>query len=121
MLPFIEVISTDACLTGCGGTGFGYYFHLEFPAEIGAKYRNNISGLELLAIIIAVKVWVQKSKNRFVVSCDNKAAVFAINAGRIRDPNILACLRELWYYAAVYQFDVRAIHVPGVNNTIPDY
>ena len=79
-------------------------------------------GLELLAIIIAVKVWVQKLKNRrFVVSCDNEAAVFAITTGRIRDPNILACLRELWYYAAVYQYDVRVIHVPGVNNTIPDY
>ncbi len=33
---------------------------------------------------------------------------------------MLGCLRELTYLAAVYEFEIHARHIEGVNNRLPD-
>ncbi len=33
---------------------------------------------------------------------------------------MLQCLRELTYLAAVHEFKIRARHIEGVNNRLPD-
>ena len=82
----------------------------------------NIACLELLTVGAAVKLWVKHLHNkRVVIYCDNEASVHAINHGRVKDKYLLACLRELWFFAAKFHFDLKAIHIPGVENRIPDY
>jgi hypothetical protein len=114
-------IATDACLLGCGGVCDKGFFHAGFP-EFIAKLELHISELELLAIIVAVKIWSDFCLGRRItVLCDNEASVYAINKGRVRDSFMEAALRELAYVTAVAQCEVRARHIAGVTNRLPDY
>ena len=62
MIPWEEwsvpdsVMSSDACLVGCGAWVEGQYFHAQFPDFILA-HRPSINSLELLAIVVAIKLW----------------------------------------------------------------
>lgn len=115
-----EVFSTDACLAGCGGVCDGQYFHAVFPPFISAQTLD-ISSLELLTIVVALKLWGARWAGlRITVRCDNEAAVTVVNTGRCRNPFMNSCLREICYFAAIYEFEVRAMHVPGVSNHLAD-
>jgi hypothetical protein len=46
--------------------------------------------------------------------------VEVINSGRARDKFLLQCLRELTFIAASLEFEIRARHLPGVTNRLPD-
>ncbi len=115
-----EQFATDACLVGAGGWCQGQYFHCVFPEKI-AKQSLCINALELLTIIVGVKLWAHLWKGkRIIILCDNKVSVDVINMGRARDKFLLKCLRELVYLAAVYEFEIRAKHIAGVSNRLPD-
>ena len=115
-----EVFSTDECLTGCGGLFDVYYFHAVFPSFI-SEQTLDISLLELLTIVIALKLWGARWAGlRLTVRCDNEAAVTVVNTGRCRNSFMNSCLREICYIAAIYEFEVRAVHVPGVFNKLAD-
>lgn len=127
MLPFIEwsspdmVIASDACLSGCGAVAFGQYFHTLFPSSIIGWCGGNINVLELVAIVIAIKQWSSMLTNaKLVVNCDNMTVVHAINHGHVYSPCLLTGLRELWYLAGAHNFDIKARHIPGVENRLPD-
>ena len=47
-------------------------------------------------------------------------AILAINTGHSKDPFINAGFWEIAFQSALHNFEVRACHVPGVTNTIPD-
>ena len=48
---------------------------------------SHISALELFTVIVAVKFWPTALQHqRFLVSCDNEAAVTVINSGSTKDP-----------------------------------
>ncbi len=55
-----------------------------------------------------------------MISCDNKVSVDVINSGRARDKFLLKCLRELVWLAVTFKFEIRARHIPGVTNRLPD-
>ncbi|CAC5393054.1 unnamed protein product [Mytilus coruscus] len=53
--------------------------------------------------------------------CDNITSVTVINTGKSRDTFLQCCLRELCYIAAIYGFEIRAVHLAGTENRLPDY
>ena len=116
-----EVFATDACLEGCGGWLEGRsFFHSTFPEFILCQDLD-INALELLTIIVACKVWGREWRGkRMVVQCDNQVSVIVLNTGRSRAPFLQACLREICFLAARYEFELRATHIAGVSNRIPD-
>jgi hypothetical protein len=115
-----EVFACDACLVGAGGWCNGQYFHCSFP-EFIQQDSLHINALELLTVIVCVKLWGSQWKGqRIVVACDNLVSVDVINSGRARDRFLLKCLRELLFLAASFEFEIRARHIPGVTNRIPD-
>ena len=115
-----EVFTTDACLTGCGGLCGDQYFHAVFPSFV-VQQTLDINCLELLTIIVALKLWGSRwSGLRLSVRCDNEVAVTVLNTGRCRNSFLNSCLRELCYLAAIHEFEVRAVHVPGVSNCYAD-
>ena len=82
---------------------------------------THISALELFTIVVAVKFWAPVLQHqRFIISCDNEAAVTVINSGSTRDPFMQRCLRELWFLSALHDFDIRARHIPGEHNSLAD-
>ena len=58
------IFSTDSCLTRCGGWSSGEYFHTEFPSFIMDNKEIHINELETLALIVGLKLWVHKVRNR---------------------------------------------------------
>ena len=86
------LIDTDATLVGAGGICKGYYFHTPFPQFI-TQQAYIITHLELLAFIVALKVWPHLISNtKFVAHLDNMVAVLAINTGHSKYPFINAGL-----------------------------
>ena len=114
------MLATDACLAGCGVVCGSEYFRSEFPAEI-TQTALHISALEMLAVVVAVKIWgSQLGRAKVRVYCDNDATVQVINSGKSRDAFMQRCLREICYLTAKAQCVVRAVHLPGVQNRLPD-
>jgi len=115
-----EILASDACLVGAGGWFNGKYFHCSFPEFIQSQSLH-INALELLTVIVCFKLWGQYLKGqRIVIDCDNKVSVDVINSGRAKDKFLLKCLRELVWLAATFEFEIKARHIPGVTNRLPD-
>lgn len=87
--------TTDASLHAGGATCLNECFTCEFPEDIVCSAQH-ITALELCTIVVAVKFWAPKLHQRkFLVSCDNKAAVTMVNSDKSKDPFMQRCLREL--------------------------
>ena len=115
-----EIFSTDACLMGIGGIFEGNYFHRTLPEFILDK-KWNICVLELLAIIVAMRLWSLKFKGKcIIVHCDNESVCQVINTGRTRCPLLQEGLRELCFLAAVAQCQIKSVHLAGSENRIAD-
>ena len=97
-----SIFSTDACLTGCRGMSSEQYFHVEFPPEVLLQFTA-IHLLEALDIVIAIRLWGRSWRGlRIMVHCDNFSVVSSLNSGRVQDKLLAACLREIWFLAAVH-------------------
>ena len=115
-------LSTDACPTGAGAFFNGLYFHTSFPTAVLDSFGQDINTLELLTIMAALKLWGPLLRGkRFILQCDNETSVQALTAGRSRTPGMQACLREIWFLSAIFDFELRAEHIPGRDNTIADH
>ena len=116
------VIATDACLKGCGGWSGTEFWRMRFPKWVREEWANdNIAHLELMAIIVAAKVWAEKLRGKIVhIHCDNQAVAQLINSGKGRNKKLLLGLRELVYCAARGEFEIKGKFIPGVSNRIPD-
>ena len=44
-----------------------------------------------------------------------------INSSRTKDAFLGTCLRELWLEVSKYAFELRAVHLPGVDNRVADW
>ncbi|CAG2212027.1 unnamed protein product [Mytilus edulis] len=57
---------------------------------------------------------------KILVRCDNQSTVMVLNSGCTRDAYMQCCLREILFYAAKYNFEIKAVHFPGVENRTAD-
>jgi hypothetical protein len=115
-----EVFQSDACLSGCGAMAENGCFHVEYPSFI-VQQKLHINSLELLAIIASIKIWSHSWRGKcIVVNCDNKVAVEVINAGRTKNRFLQACLREIVWWAARNEFELKACHIAGISNRAAD-
>lgn len=113
------VFASDACLQGAGGFFQGQFFHVDFPPELR---HLHINALEMLAIIVCCKLWgASWGGRRIQVNCDNMCCVILINSSRSREAFLQACIRELWFICSKFSFELRASHISGVDNRIPDH
>ena len=75
----------------------------------------------MLAVTVSIKLWSDELRGlRILVRTDNLTTEIAVNTGRSRVPFIQSCLRDLWFYASLYDFELRALHIPGYANVIAD-
>ena len=114
------LMATDACLTAAGATCDGEYMHALFPPSIKQQFKN-IAHLELIAILVSVRLWVNKLRGKVIhLSCDNQACVNVVNSGRAWDHLLQKCLRELMMELAANQIWLKLIYINTKANTLPD-
>ena len=114
------MVATDSCLEGAGGTFGKRYFRFSFPEKLKGSV-GGINQLEAIAIIVALKLWGPCLAGRkFKVKCDNMTTVSVVNTGRAKEEFLQACAREIVFLACIYNFEIRADHIPGVTNILPD-
>ena len=113
--------ATDSCLVGCGGFNSVEYFHSRFPKDIEDQ-QLPIHCLEMLTVLLAVRLWGSCLQSLKVqIYCDNESAVKVINSGKTKDPFLASCIREIWLEVSKYDFQLRAVHLPGEENRVPDW
>ena len=66
-------------------------------------------------MVLACAVWWEKAQ--VWVWSDNEAVVVCLNSGYSRDPHIMHLLRCLFFIKACC---LKAVHIPGRDNTIAD-
>ena len=114
-----KVIPTDACLDGYGGITQGQYFRGRFPPHLWGK---NITILEILVVMVALKIWGRKLEGTyFWIHVDNEAVASVLNTGASRDKALQDVLREIALLAAEHQFVIKARHIAGIANRVPDW
>ena len=114
-------MATDSCLSGCGGISSNEYFHAEFPPFI-SKQGLAIHKLEFLAVLIGSRIWGSKFRGlKLRIFCDNKSVVDVINSSKTKDPFMATCLRELWLVVSTFEYELRAVHLPGEENRVADW
>ena len=105
----VSIIATDACLQGYGGTKGNCYFRAQFPQGIRNK---NIAYLEILAVMVALKLWGHELKGSyFWIHMDNEAVASVLNSGAAREVKLQDVLREIALMAAKHQFVIKAKHI----------
>ncbi|VDI52487.1 Hypothetical predicted protein [Mytilus galloprovincialis] len=105
---------------GCGGWMDGRYFHCSFP-EFILDQNLHINLLEMLTIVVALKLWGKHFTNlKVIIYCDNMVSVRVLNTGATRNEFLQSCLREVCWIAAVNNFELKAKHISGCDNRLPD-
>ena len=89
-----------------------------FPLELEDL---DISKKEMITIMAAIKHWFADLANlRVMIFVDNQACVALLNYGVTRSPFLGACLREISYFLAYYNIEVRAEYIPSKDNVLAD-
>jgi len=112
-------IFTDASDGGFGG----YFDSTDFAGMWNDdQYNMHINWKELKTVSITLKKFGNLWPNRkILVHSDNTVVVCCINSGSSTSPSIQAILREIFWISANVNFEVKAIHIPGVDNSRADY
>ena len=113
-------VTIDACLTGAGGVYAGDWFHVAWKdcPDVASLHINH---LEVLTLEPAAALFCEAWRDRLVtVYSDNQAAVGIINKGSTRNALVMRALRHVFWLSASYNFRIKAVYYPGVQNTLAD-
>ena len=114
-----EKIYVDACLDGIGAI----WDNQVYCRNIKGIMPENLSivHFETLNIVVALKTWANRlCRTQVTVYCDNMAAVMICQTGKTRDQFLAKCYRNLWLICAVYEIDLRVVHIKGSENVTAD-
>ena len=110
--------ATDASLDG-----FGMVWGSRAMAGIFAyEFEElDISKKEMLTVMAAIKHWFAELANLKVkVFMDNQACIALLNYGITKSPFLASCLREISFFLAKYNIEIRAEYIPSKDNFLPD-
>ena len=114
------IFPSDSCLTACDGFWNGKFFYVRFPEFILGR-KLHISALEILFVILCLKLRGKEFiGKRIVIYCDNQAVCRIINSVKARCEFLQQSLREIYFLAAITQFEIRAQFLEGSANSLED-
>ena len=80
-----------------------------------------ITKKEMVTVMTAIKHWFADLRNLKVrIYVDNQACVALLNYGITKSPFLAACLREIAFFLARYNIELRAEYVPSKQNVFAD-
>ena len=72
--------------------------------------------------MVALKLWAKELQGQyFWIHVDNEAVATVLNTEASKDAKLQDVLREIALLAAHYQFVLKAWHISGISNRIPDW
>ena len=75
----------------------------------------------MVTVMAAIKHWFSDLANlRVKIYVDNQACVSLLNYGITRSPFMAACLREIQFYLASFNIELRAEYITSKNNVLAD-
>ncbi|XP_069131661.1 LOW QUALITY PROTEIN: uncharacterized protein [Argopecten irradians] len=117
----VTSLQSDACDKGAGAYYNGDYYYVNWELDMPPIYREHINIKEPVAIYLAICRWCHLLKNQHVVIyTDNKTAASWINKGSSRNELCMFILRILFWFCACYNFTLKCVYFPGVQNVIAD-
>lgn len=125
-MPMVESrpclsISTDSSNKAAGCYFNGSWIYTPWKEAWPSAANLHINHLECLAFETAIATWAPLFANhRVFIHCDNTCAVATLNKGMSKNPIVMASLRRIFWLSAVYNFRLKAVYYPGVNNKIAD-
>ena len=119
------VVTTDACETGYGATcGEDFFFGKWEESHIEAARRaqkTSMPFLELHALVQAAATWGHLWAGKKVLFMTDASVGVAVIKKRTSDsPDTMQLLRLLSTLACRYRFELKAEHIPGVENIAAD-
>ncbi len=119
--PNINVVQFDACKTGSGFTYQGDWGYVDWECDIPELSNLHINCKETISAVLAARRWAPMWRDsRVVFVTDSVVARSCIAKGTSKNPLLLPWVRELHVYSVLYNFDIDACWLPGVENVIPD-
>ena len=110
--------STDASLDGFGMVWGSRALAGLFPLEFE---ELDITKKEMLAVMAAIKHWFSDLANlKVCIFVDNMACVSLLNYGITRSPFLASCLREIQFFLASYNIELKAQYIPSKENCLAD-
>lgn len=114
-------VHVDACNTASGAFWAGDWQYSVFSEDMPKAKNLHINYKEVVGAVQGVQRWARFYRDSSVIiHTDSMTTKAILNRGRSRHPYINKLLRQMFWLCAKYNFSVRAIHVPGLLNTIPD-
>ena len=127
-VPHTVVVTTDASSLGWGAVLEGM---IEGERRYGTvqgkwdcwKVAWHINNLELMAVQLALAHFVNTLKSQMVlVRSDNTTTCAYINKqGGTRSWGLCQQAIDLWEWCTTHNIELKAVHVPGVDNVLADY
>ena len=116
-----DKVEVDACNTGAGMTFRSDWAYINWELDWEGTKDLHINFKETLAIIGAAKRWGPLWRNKTVfIYTDNQCAKQIINKGTTRNSFIMSHIRELFWLSILYNFEIRCVYIPGVDNKVAD-
>eukprot|EP00741_Cyanophora_paradoxa_P007929 tig00000133_g7669.t1 len=110
-------IQTDASNLGFGAVFGSSWTFGSWPEGT----TRSMPWRELMALVIAAATWGPSwQQQRIIFETDCKPVFHALSGGRISQPALAPLLRSLYRLSALHHFEFRAVHVPGLENTLAD-
>ncbi len=116
---YVNVHSDASGSFGCGALmAQASWFQATWP---GSWSSVDITTKELVPIVLAAAIWGRFwCRQSICFHTDNMGVVAILRKRSARHPVALHLLRCLYFYAATYNFDFIAQHIPGVDNIAAD-
>ena len=110
---------TDASKLGMGGVYLNRWFSVAWPA---AFHQKHINVLELVAITAAIFLWGREWEDMdVVIYTDNKPVTDIWLSGSTKNKDMMSLLRNVFFFLARQNTNVRLEHVYGYRNNKADY
>ena len=94
---------------------------MSYPNDI-IQRELPIHALEMLAVLVAVRCWGKYCVGgKIQIYCDNESVVQVLNSSKTKDQFLGSCLREIWLEVSKCGFEMRSVHLPGVENRVADW
>ena len=109
---------SDASKLAFGTTFKNHWLQCMYPQD---WQLLDITVLELYPIFVLVSMFGENLKNSTVLfHCDNMAVCYIINKLTSKHKFVMTIVRQLVWVLVKYNIDLKAKHVPGVDNIMCD-